>query len=117
MHQRHTQPLSHAHQGILGVVAEFVEQLKSFANRSNVCEAVLHFLGHVLCLVPIEQRRCRLQVARSKVGHQGVPCRVAVTRRTPSTEQGVCGASHGGKHDEFGHLFSRLQDVGHLRHG
>ena len=64
MHQRHTQPLSHAHQGILGVVAEFVKQLKSFTDRPNVCETVLHFLGHFLCLVGIEQRRCRLQVTR-----------------------------------------------------
>ena len=117
VHQGHTQALAHAHQGIPGVITEFVKQLQALTNGPHVGQTFFDFSNHGVCRSPIEQVGGRREVSRTKVRHTRMPCGIPVSRRTPCREQSVGGSAHGGKHNEFGHVFPRLQHVGHLRHG
>ena len=116
MHQWNAQPFPHADKGVAGVVCEFVEQLKSFANRTDVRHPLLDFRQHRFFGCALNQRLASLAVPNMQFVHHRLPVGAAFFGLLTSTDQGVRGPTHGRQDDKLGHGLPSLKHVGDLPH-
>ena len=62
MHDGNAQPLPHADQRILGVVAEFMEQLKALTNRAHIRQSIFDLRSHSVGSGSLQKGLAGLQV-------------------------------------------------------